>query len=288
MKKKSNNTHLWILVPLLFIQILRIGLKIYIKQKEVNSPPPTIGIPTIPNVIPSPENNEETCPHIPYGVPKGTPETNDFICREIYALSSNDETKFADWVAYKLTPDMFSECQSKMYKTWLADWEIAASETLEPEDYHGAAEALETDGGHLAPPENFRCTFYSLQTNYLSNRTPQKSELERGSWKELEIYERALAREYKKIYLITGPTYETVMPVLLPEADESHTIPAGYFKIFILPSEIKAYHMPHNFSGSLQEAEVELEKIEQLTQLKFPVRPLNEIPAESPNSEPVF
>ena len=34
-----------------------------------------------------------------YGVPKGTYSSNDLIIRDCYCLSSNDETKFADWVA---------------------------------------------------------------------------------------------------------------------------------------------------------------------------------------------
>jgi endonuclease G len=39
------------------------------------------------------------CKHFFYGYPTGTPPTNDLIIRDDYALSSNDETKFADWVA---------------------------------------------------------------------------------------------------------------------------------------------------------------------------------------------
>ncbi len=43
--------------------------------------------------------------HYAYGKPEGTSATNDLIVREIYALSSNDDTKFADWVAYRLDRD---------------------------------------------------------------------------------------------------------------------------------------------------------------------------------------
>lgn len=52
------------------------------------------------------QNNESPdahCEHFFYGCPTGTPATNDLIIRDIYALSSNDSTKFADWVAYRLT-----------------------------------------------------------------------------------------------------------------------------------------------------------------------------------------
>jgi hypothetical protein len=39
------------------------------------------------------------CKQFILGIPLGTPATNDLIIRDIYALSSNDSTKFADWVA---------------------------------------------------------------------------------------------------------------------------------------------------------------------------------------------
>ncbi|MGB1318709.1 MAG: hypothetical protein ACPG5W_10900, partial [Flavobacteriales bacterium] len=43
------------------------------------------------------------CKHFFKGYPYGTPASNDLIIRDIYALSNNDKTKFADWVAYRLT-----------------------------------------------------------------------------------------------------------------------------------------------------------------------------------------
>ena len=36
--------------------------------------------------------------------PTGAPTSNDLIIRDTYALSNNDARKFADWVAYRLTP----------------------------------------------------------------------------------------------------------------------------------------------------------------------------------------
>ena len=41
--------------------------------------------------------------HCLHGCPVGSPATNDIIVREIYTLSSNDMTKIADWVAYRIT-----------------------------------------------------------------------------------------------------------------------------------------------------------------------------------------
>ena len=46
--------------------------------------------------------------HFLFGAPTGAPATNDLIIRDSYALSNNRETKFADWVAYRLTPQEVS------------------------------------------------------------------------------------------------------------------------------------------------------------------------------------
>ena len=121
------------------------------------------------------------CPHLPKGIPTGLPESNYFICRDIYAFSANIETKFADFVAYCITPETITG-PSEQSREWMADPDLPEDATLEPEDYRGAHEALGTDRGHLAPLASFRGTNWQ-QTNYLSNIVPQKSALNRGAWK---------------------------------------------------------------------------------------------------------
>ena len=84
--------------------------------------------------------------------PSGSPITNDIVIRDIYILSSNDATKFADWVAYRVTREAIGRSESRNWKSdpWLAD-----NETLEPPDYTGANAALGTDRGHQAPLASF-------------------------------------------------------------------------------------------------------------------------------------
>ena len=48
-----------------------------------------------------------------YGCPSGSPATNDIIICDIYILSSNDSTKFADWVAYHVTKDTIGQGPNK-------------------------------------------------------------------------------------------------------------------------------------------------------------------------------
>ncbi len=171
------------------------------------------------------------------GCPASAPSSNDLIIREIYILSSNDHTKFADWAAYRVTKKTIGHSETR---TWKADPLLAEDETLEPKDYKDAHRRLKTDRGHQVPLASFTGTTYWKETNYLSNITPQKSALNQGPWQRLESAVRNLAKQDDvfAVYAMTGPLYEREMPEL-PKADESHTIPSGYWKIVAIEQEGK-------------------------------------------------
>ena len=173
--------------------------------------------------------------HYAYGQPEGTPATNDLIVRKIYALSSNDDTKFADWVAYRLDREtVFGNANtSRNYKE---DPDIDPSETLEPDDYDDAFSTIGTTRGHQAPLGTFKGTDLWAQTNFLSNITPQKGDLNGGAWLKLESRVKGIVQQCDVVYVMTGPLYEREMPTL-PQADEPHVIPSGYWKIVALNVE---------------------------------------------------
>ena len=180
----------------------------------------------------SPEPPEIHCKHFFYGYPAGTPSTNDLIVRDIYALSSNDETKFADWVAYRLDKETVigNADQSRNYRP---DPWLMSEETLEKNDYKDAHDFLKTDRGHQAPLASFKGTDDWAETNFLSNITPQKTDLNQGPWKILEEKVRDLVRANNTVYVMTGPLYEQDMNPL-PKADEPHKVPSGYWKIILI------------------------------------------------------
>lgn len=167
--------------------------------------------------------------HCLYGCPEGGPDTNDLVIREIYVLSSNDKTKFADWVAYRVTSDTIGRTKQRQ---WQKDPLLADNETLSPTDYDGANEKLGVDRGHQSTLTSFTGTQHWKDTNILSNITPQKSELNQGPWERLErathkIVEDGLADE---VYVMTGPLYQRAMPSL-PKAKRPHVVPSGYWKV---------------------------------------------------------
>ena len=191
-------------------------------------------IATLAVALPSPafaRDGELHSYHCLFGCPSGAPATNDTIVREIYTLSSNDTTKVADWVAYRLSPDTIGASKARR---WRADPWLAVDETLAPHDYDGASAALHIDRGHQAPLASFSGTPFADETNILSNITPQSSALNQGPWVRLENQERKLTQRLNTaVYVYTGPLFERMMKPL-PAAAPMHRVPSGYWKIVAL------------------------------------------------------
>ncbi|MES2496023.1 MAG: DNA/RNA non-specific endonuclease [Pseudomonadota bacterium] len=129
--------------------------------------------------------------HCLSGCPVGAPTTNDTVVREIYTLSSNDLTKMADWVAYRVTKESIGTSGDR---EWRADPWLGADETLNPPAYDTASDSLHVDRGHQAPLASFSGTPSAADTNVLSNITPQSSALNQGPWVRLEDREREARR----------------------------------------------------------------------------------------------
>lgn len=169
--------------------------------------------------------------HCLHGCPIGAPATNDIVVREIYTLSSNDLTKLADWVAYRVTRESIGESGAR---DWQSDLWLSADETLAPDAYDGANGTLHIDRGHQAPLSSFSGTPHAADTNILSNITPQSSALNQGPWVRLENRERELAmRLGLPVYVYTGPLFERMMRPLPTGGDYQRT-PSGYWKVVAL------------------------------------------------------
>lgn len=151
------------------------------------------------------------------------------LVRMAYTLNNNATTKFANWVAYRITKDTPA---SGRPRNWQTDPDLPAGSTLDPPDYHGVNAALKTDRGHQANLVSMAGVPDWEALNYLSNITPQKSDLNQGAWDRLEGQERALVRrsDIHAVYVLTGPLYERDMGTL-PGTTKVHTIPSGYWKI---------------------------------------------------------
>lgn len=163
-----------------------------------------------------------------YGCPTGV--SGEQLERSVYTLSNNATTKFADWVAYHVTTSTINGPSRS--RNWKADPDLDSDDTLEPADYTDANATIGTDRGHQVPLAAFSNADDWAMLNYLSNITPQASDLNQGPWVDLESAVRDYVETGQDVYVVSGPLYEWYFATL-PEADESHTIPSGYFKVVI-------------------------------------------------------
>ncbi|ULR31681.1 DNA/RNA non-specific endonuclease [Dickeya fangzhongdai] len=163
------------------------------------------------------------------GCPTGG--SSQTLIREAYTLNNNSSTKFANWVAYKITKT--SQASGKD-RNWKQDPSLLASDTLAPAAYNGANAAIAVDRGHQAPLASLAGTSDWQSLNYLSNITPQKSVLNQGAWARLEDQERVLANrsDVSAVYSVTGPLFEKNIATL--PAAPSVQIPSGYWKIIFI------------------------------------------------------
>ena len=154
------------------------------------------------------------------------------IKRKTYTLNNNSQTKFANWVAYKITKDSLG---SNCARVWRIEPLLHPNDTLATKDYIGANRELQVDRGHQAPLASLCGLAGHESLNYLSNITPQKSALNQGPWDRLEDQERKLIRrdDVTAVYSVTGTLYEKFIGKL-PNAMKEHTIPSGYWKVIFI------------------------------------------------------
>ena len=206
--------------------------------------------------------------HLLHGLPTGGNPANQLIERENYCLSLNPQTKFADWVAYRLDAETVTG-EMECFRGFAADPDVPPENILELSDYEGAYKELGLDRGHLAPLSSFRGED-TRSINLMSNIVPQSVGLNRGVWRLLEDWERVLTLAHSPAYVITGTVYQENR-LQLPNADEEHKIPTGFWKLIEINNEITAYYFPQSVELGLpiESGRVPLVKIESMTGLKF-------------------
>ncbi|MDP9127418.1 MAG: DNA/RNA non-specific endonuclease [Pseudomonadota bacterium] len=207
------------------------------------------------------------------GCPAGAPPSNVLVLHHILELSNNPRTKLADWVAYEITA---STLGSGCKRIWMTDPDLDPSTTLSPSDYRGIRAGLASDRGHQAPLASLCGSPYWEEADYLSNITPQKSDLNEGTWEELEKSERQLITDHisDTVFSLTGPLFEREMP-RLPESHKEHAIPSGYWKLISIRAgssiESVAFIMDQDLSRETDfcNQAVPLETLESRSHLKF-------------------
>jgi len=172
---------------------------------------------------------------LPYGLPTSSKNLIT-IGRTAYVVQYDPIAKIPSCVSWTLTPE-HSIAVVKRSDSFAPDYSLDISQRASLADYETVAK--EYDRGH-----NISCETggYDVdterQTFYLSNMTAQKFELNRGTWKILEVTERAWTKELNlNLVFFTGPVYTKESKTF---GTNNVVMPDGYFKIIVNPSTNEA------------------------------------------------
>jgi len=183
-----------------------------------------------------------------------------------YTLSYNEAYEQANWVAYELTAEETQKAFDRTNK-FISDPGVPTG-SADDADYRGSG----YDRGHLAPAADMGWSETTMRESfYFSNMSPQRPEFNRGIWKELEELVRDWARDYHKIYVVTGPVLEKGLPTI---GHDHVSVPKAYYKVILdySGSESKGigFILPNEGSARpVSSYAVTIDSVEKLTHLDF-------------------
>ena len=205
-----------------------------------------------------PQSKEQ---HIYAGQPVATNYPIKRIDRTGYVVGYDEQRKNPAWVAYHLTA-IEKKPTSKRPSRFNTD------KTTEAKVSHKDYTHSGYDRGHMAPNYGISTRYgrkAQLETFLMSNIVPQKPNLNRGVWRELEMKVAKLANRFDDVYIITGPIYDNQIETISKKNIE---IPDSFYKIivdlennipralaFIMPQNVNRKDEPEKYLTSIDEIE---------------------------------
>lgn len=206
----------------------------------------------------------------------GQPISSFIIHRTGYSLAYDARNRNPAWVYEHLTSENIQGSTNRSHFDFKEDESIPKHLRATLVDYRQTG----FDRGHMAPAADHKANAQAMHdTFYLTNMCAQCPRLNRGYWSKLEKHVRNLTKEYKNVYVITGPLYlpqqesdgkRYVKYQLIGPNDVA--VPTHFFKIITLENsqgkiERKGYILPNSEISSntpLESFQTTIQKIEKI------------------------
>ena len=200
---------------------------------------------------------------------------------EHYSLCYRESYEQAEWSAYCLTEEELVK-NAKRSDDFRSDPEITTGSAT-PTDYKKSG----YDRGHLSPAADFAFDEKAMsETFYMSNMSPQKGSLNRGIWKDLEAEVRLWAKNFGRVYVVSGPILEKPAEEYQSIGENQVAVPEFYYKVILAPLYADesdratpedaenviamAYIFPNEkCTGTLDDYAVTVDEVEARTRLDF-------------------
>jgi endonuclease G len=165
--------------------------------------------------------------HVALGIPKDSDDADDIVLdRDVYMVSFNPRLRVANWVAWHLDGGDLGEVERG--DSFRIDRELPVGVGgASPDEYTGSG----YDKGHLCPSaDRTRDESGNRATFLTSNMHAQRPELNRTTWKALEMYERELViHEHKELYVIAGGLFSDAPSII----GRGVAVPMAEYKIVV-------------------------------------------------------
>ncbi|MEZ5942416.1 MAG: DNA/RNA non-specific endonuclease [Planctomycetaceae bacterium] len=164
----------------------------------------------------------------------GLPPADQLLFNREYIIGYSYLLRQASWAMELIDPSNKSVLVDRV-DLFREDTRIPAMFRAELADYKASGH----DRGHLISSADRRASrIENSETFLLSNMSPQKAELNRKLWKELEEEVRLLAFDFPEVYAICGPLFDIGKPIEVignrANTDDKNQvvipIPHAYFK----------------------------------------------------------
>ncbi len=145
-----------------------------------------------------------------------------------HMLVYDERHEQARWVAHIAVPDLIAGNLARI-DSFMPD-PLVKTGTAVTADYWNSG----FDRGHLVPSADMRWNIDALRATYLySNVCPQRPELNRGTWAELEDWVRRYVNHSKRrVFVVTGPVLRDGLPVMQnPGRRNEVSIPEHIYKV---------------------------------------------------------
>lgn len=194
--------------------------------------------------------------------------TEQVIHHTGYTVSYNSSYRIANWVGYELTASEAQNKENERSNKFVPDPDVIGA-TAYNQDYTRTG----YDRGHLAPAGDMKWSARAMRESfYLSNICPQKPGLNRGIWRELEEQCRVWAKEYGRLWIVTGPIIKGKVKYL---GKNRVAIPQSFYKVI-------AYRNGNHYkgigfifenrdypSGKIEKYALPIDKVESITGIDF-------------------
>lgn len=178
-------------------------------------------------------NNRSSYPrienvNITLGIPADQDSTDDFIIiRSQYVLGYNPNRNVANWVSWNLNSSWYGDVP-RYSGNFITDTSLPDSfSKVKHSDYTNSG----YDRGHMVRSEERTRTVEDNKSTFLlTNILPQRPDLNRGVWLNLENYcEELCKKENKELFVIAGGIFHSVNRI-----KDLVAVPDSFFKIIVV------------------------------------------------------